>query len=43
MREELNKSKESIRLKWIDLNKVSNYLNEESILRMVRKTNNKLS
>jgi len=43
MREELNKSKESIRLKWIDLNKVTNYLNEESILRMVRKTNNKLS
>lgn len=41
--EKLKISKESIKLKWIDLNKVINYLHEESILRMVRKTNNKLS
>ena len=36
--EELQKSRESLNLKWIDLNKVANYLSEESVLRMVRKT-----
>ncbi|MFN2340865.1 MAG: hypothetical protein ABR547_06310 [Halanaerobium sp.] len=36
--EELQKSRESLNLKWIYLNKVANYLSEESVLRMVRKT-----
>jgi 8-oxo-dGTP pyrophosphatase MutT (NUDIX family) len=36
--EELEKSRESLNLKWINLNKVTNYLSEESVLRMVRKT-----
>jgi 8-oxo-dGTP pyrophosphatase MutT (NUDIX family) len=35
--EELEKSSESESLKWIDLNKVDNYIREESILRMLRK------
>ena len=36
--EELEKSRESLNLKWIDLNKVTDYLSEESVLRMLRKT-----
>jgi len=35
--EELEKSSESKSLKWIDLNKVDNYVREESVLRMLRK------
>ena len=35
--EELEMSNESKSLKWIDLNDVENYINEESILRMLRK------
>jgi ADP-ribose pyrophosphatase YjhB (NUDIX family) len=36
--EELEKSSESKDLKWIDLNKVENFVREESVLRMLRKT-----
>ena len=36
--EELEKSSESKNLKWIDLNRVANYVREESVLRMLRKT-----
>lgn len=36
--EELEKSRESLSLSWIDLEQVNNFLSEESILRMVRKT-----
>lgn len=41
--EKLIKSRESIKLNWIDLdlNKIKDYLNEESILRMLRKTKNR--
>lgn len=39
--EKLIKSRGSIELKWIDLNKVNDYLNEESILRMIRKIKNR--
>lgn len=39
--EKLVKSRESLKLKWIDLNKVNDYLNEESILRMLRKIKNR--
>lgn len=38
--DELEKSSESKNLKWIDLNKVANYVREESVLRMFRKTEN---
>ena len=36
--EKLQKSRESKNLKWIDLNRVDNYVREESVLRMLRKT-----
>lgn len=42
-KEKLEKSRESYNLKWIDLDKVRTYLKEESILRMVRKTKDKLN
>lgn len=42
-KEDLVKSRESYNLKWIDLDKISNYLTEDSILRMVRKTKDKLN
>ncbi|MGM0548940.1 MAG: NUDIX hydrolase [Bacillota bacterium] len=38
--EKLLKSSESKNLQWIKLNKVKNYLSEESVLRMLRKTRN---
>ncbi|RCW58684.1 NUDIX hydrolase [Halanaerobium sp. ST460_2HS_T2] len=40
--EELEKSSESKNLKWIDLNRVDNYVDEESVLRMLRKTKMKI-
>ena len=37
-KEELEKSRESVNLKWLEFNEVEKYVSEESVLRMLRKT-----